>query len=137
MSRLRRRHGANRLELALTVLPIAPMVDILLVLVVLLLAAAPGDQAERAVPVSLPTAASAASGSPGLRVIVERSGVVLLGGARATPAELARAAAGQRQATVQADAKVAHGIVVGVVDVLRKAGVEKVHYATVDGVVDW
>lgn len=137
MSLLRRRHGANRVELALTVLPIAPMVDISLVLTVLLIAAPHGDQADKAVPVSLPKAGTGTTGAPGLLVVVERSGVVRIGGAVATPAQLAMAAAGKRQATVQADAKVAHGAVVGVVDVLRKAGVEKVYYATVDGVVDW
>jgi biopolymer transport protein ExbD len=137
MSLLRRRHGANRLELALTVLPIAPMVDISLVLTVLLIAASHGDRPDRAVPVSLPRAGTGTAGAPGLLVVIERSGAVRVGGTAMDPRQLAGAAAGKRQATLQADAQVAHGTVVGVVDVLRKAGVDKVYYATVDGVVDW
>jgi len=70
-------------------------------------------------------------------VVIERSGIVRLGGVVVTPAQLATAVAGAHQATIQADAKVAHGSVVGVVDVLRTAGIDKVYYATVDGVVDW
>lgn len=137
MSLLRRRHGSGRQELALTVLPIAPMVDISLVLVVLLIAASHGDDEQKSLPVSLPRAGSGTAATPGLRIVVERSGAVRLAGSVVTPAQLAAAAAGQRQATIQADAQVAHGSVVAVVDVLRKAGVDKVFYATVDGVVDW
>ncbi len=136
-SLLRRRHGPGRLELALTVLPIAPMVDISLVLVVLMIAASHGDQPDKAVPVSLPKAGTGTTGASGLLVVVERSGVVRVAGTVVTPAELAKASAGRRQATVQADTKVEHGTVVGVVDVLRKAGVGTVYYATVEGVVDW
>jgi len=136
-SLLRRRHGPTRLELALTVLPIAPMVDISLVLVVLMIAANHGDQADKAVPVSLPKAATGIAGASGLLVLVERSGAVRIGGAVVSPAQLSKAASGRVQATIQADAKVEHGTVVAVVDVLRKAGVEKVYYATTEGVVDW
>ena len=137
MSLLRRRHGANRVELALTVLPIAPMVDISLVLTVLLIATAHSDQADKSLPVSLPKAGSGVSASPGVMVVIERSGAVRIGGVVVTPVQLAAAAAGAHQATIQADTHVAHGSVVGVVDVLRKAGIDKVYYATVDGVVDW
>lgn len=136
---LRRRHGQANVLLFLTVLPITPLVDVSLVLVVFLIACVDGGkEPTRALPVALPragtgTAAPAAS----LEVAIDRGGQVRVGGRVVAPAELAVAAKGVRVATIHADAKVAHGTVVGVVDTLRKAGVATIAYATVPGAIEW
>ncbi len=134
---LRRRHGSGNVLLFLTVLPIAPLVDISLVLVVFLIAAMQAD-AQRSLPVALPKAGTAAVGDAvPFAVNVDRAGVVRIGGRSVTSTELTAAAKGQTQATIRADAKVEHGTVVGVVDALRKAGVDKIYYAATPGVVEW
>ncbi|MBA3686804.1 MAG: biopolymer transporter ExbD [Planctomycetes bacterium] len=134
---LRRRHGPSNALLFLTVLPIAPLVDISLVLVVFLIAVMQAD-AQRALPVALPKAGTAAATvGASFAVSIDRSGVVRVDGRSVTPAELSASAKGRAQATIRADAKVDHGTVVGVVDALRKAGVDKIFYAATPGVVEW
>jgi len=136
---LRRRHGQANVLLFLTVLPITPLVDVSLVLVVFLIACVDGGKdPARALPVALPRAGSAtAPASEALAVTIDRGGAVRVDGRTVTPAELAAAAKGVRTATIHADAKVAHGTVVGVVDTLRKAGVGTIAYATVPGAIEW
>ncbi len=134
---LRRRHGSGNVLLFLTVLPIAPLVDISLVLVVFLIAAMQAD-AQRSLPVALPKAGTAAvSETAAFAVSIDQAGAVSVGGRSVTPAELTAAAKGRAQATIRADAKVAHGTVVGVVDALRKAGVDKIYYAATPGIIEW
>jgi len=136
---LRRRHGQGNVLLFLTVLPITPLVDVSLVLVIFLIAAVDGGKDPgHDLPVALPKAGSAATAATvALAVHIDRGGVVRVNGATVDPAGLAAAAKGVRAATIHADAKVAHGTVVGVVDTLRKAGVPTIAYATVPGVVEW
>lgn len=136
---LRRRHGQTNILLFLTVLPITPLVDVSLVLVVFLIACVDGGkEPAHALPVALPKAGTAApAATEALAVYIDRGGAVRVGGREVSPADLAIAAKGARLATIHADAKVAHGIVVGVVDTLRKAGVATIAYATAPGVVEW
>jgi len=136
---LRRRHGQTNILLFLTVLPITPLVDVSLVLVVFLIACVDGGkEPARALPVALPKAGSStAAPAQALAVYIDRGGQVRVAGRDVTPADLALAAKGARLATIYADAKVAHGTVVGVVDTLRKAGVGTIAYATVPGAIEW
>ena len=136
---LRRRHGQTNILLFLTVLPITPLVDVALVLVVFLIACVEGGkEPAHALPVALPKAGSAAPAATGaLAVYIDRAGAVRVAGRDVTPAELAIAAKGARLATIHADAKVAHGTVVGVVDTLRRAGVGTIAYATTPGAIEW
>ena len=136
---LRRRHGQTNILLFLTVLPITPLVDVALVLVVFLIACVEGGkEPAHALPVALPKAGSSAPAATGaLAVYIDRAGAVRVAGRDVTPAELAIAAKGARLATIHADAKVAHGTVVGVVDTLRRAGVGTIAYATTPGAIEW
>lgn len=136
---LRRRHGQANVLLFLTVLPITPLVDVSLVLVVFLIACVEGGKdPAHALPVALPKAGtSAPATTEALLVSIDRGGAVRVAGREVTPADLAIAAKGARLATIHADAKVAHGTVVGVVDTLRKAGVGTIAYATTPGAIEW
>ena len=136
---LRRRHGQGNVLLFLTVLPITPLVDVSLVLVVFLIACVEGGKdPTHSLPVALPKAGTSEQApSQSLAVSIDRSGAVKVGGRGVTPADLALAAKGVRQAIIHADAKVAHGTVVGVVDTLRKAGVGTIAYATTPGAIEW
>ena len=136
---LRRRHGQANVLLFLTVLPITPLVDVSLVLVVFLIACVEGGKDPgQSLPVALPKAGTAETAPvQALSVSIDRGGAVKVGGRGVTPAELAAAAKGIRQAIIHADAKVAHGTVVGVVDTLRKAGVGTIASATTPGAIEW
>ena len=131
---LRRRHGPNNALLFLTVLPITPLVDIALLLLGFFLLA---GQAITRLPVTLPKAGTAEAATEALRVAIERDGALTLDGRAIELADLQRLAGGAERVELHADAAVAHGRVVAVVDALRAAGAQKVYYATTPGVLDW
>lgn len=132
---LRRRHGPTNALLFLTVLPITPLVDIALLLLGFFLLA--GQAAHRDLPVTLPKAGTAEAAHEALRVGIDRDGAVSVDGRGIDLEDLKRVAAGAERVELHADAAVAHGRVVAVVDALRAAGAKKVYYATTPGVVDW
>jgi len=133
---LRRRHGSAAALLHLTVLPITPLVDVSLLLAVFLLLVM-DDSGRQSIPVALPEAGTGTgSEASALGVTIDAAGNLRVDGAALTLDALAARAKGAARATLHADTKVAHGRVVAVVDVLRKAGVERIFYATVPVVED-
>ncbi|HYE04204.1 MAG TPA: biopolymer transporter ExbD [Planctomycetota bacterium] len=133
---LRRRHGPNNALLFLTVLPITPLVDIALLLLGFFLLAGQ-VAAHRELAVTLPKAGTAEAPAAALSVAISRDGAVSVGGEPVDLAQLKLIAADAPRVALHADAAVAHGRVVAVVDVLRAAGAGKVFYATTEGVSDW
>lgn len=137
MSQLRRAHGSRQQLLGLTILPITPLIDIALTLVCYMLLSATSGQSTRDIPVELPRAGSGQQPTEALAVTVLPDGAVRIAGRPVEIAAVAAAAAGAKRAVLHADAAAAHGKVVAVVDALRRAGVEKVYYATKPQLVDW
>ena len=134
---LRRRHGPANPLLYLTVLPIAPLVDIALMLTVFLLIMAPGAKVEQ-LPVVLPEAATGVPATAGgLDVTVAADGTISIAGHAVGFPALRSAAHGHTTATVSADANARHGRVVAVVDELRRAGVATIYYATTRRIEEW
>jgi biopolymer transport protein ExbD len=133
---LRRRHGADNVLLFLTVLPITPLVDISLLLLCFFLLAGQAT-VHRDLPVTLPKAGTAEQAAEALAVAIDRDGAVTLAGRPIAIDDLKRLAADAERVELHADAAVAHGKVVAVVDALRAAGAKKVYYATTPAVVDW
>lgn len=135
---LRRRHGKHHALLFTTVLPITPLIDVSLMLVVfyLMVQSSGGHQV---IPVVLPKA-STGQQSPAQTadVSVDRAGKIRVGAQEMTLAELRNALAKTAVVTVHADSDAAHGRVIAVVDALRQAGVGKVFYASMAGdPADW
>lgn len=111
----------------LTEINIIPFVDIVLVLLIIFMLTAP-VMFDRSIPLELPTAATGES-EPGteLGITVLIDGSIMLNGEPVSADELkarARAATNAR-ALIAADRMTTHGNVVGVIDILREAGVEK------------
>lgn len=133
---LRRRHGTQAGS-GQTVLPLTPLIDISLMLAVLLIAVMDAEREDRNLPVELPKAETGQPARPGFVVVIAADGSISVASERMDSAALGQAAVGREAAIIRADAAVAHGRVVAVVDVLRKAGVERILYAAEQGVVEW
>jgi len=131
---LRRRHGVQLAFINLT-----PLIDVCLMLVVFfVLCLTTSQSAPRSLPVTLPEAASASAPVvTTLEVVVQKDGALSIGGAPVTLAELGARAQSQARASILADRDCTHGRVVDVVDVLRRAGVTDVYFATAKPLQDW
>jgi len=131
---LRRRHGVQLAFINLT-----PLIDVCLMLVVFfVLCLTTSQAAPRALPVTLPEAASATAPVVAtLEVVVQKDGALTIGGAPLSLLELGARAHGQARASILADRDCTHGRVVDVVDVLRRAGVVDVYFATAKPLQDW
>jgi len=136
MSTLIRRHGPGS-GATQTVLPLTPLIDISLMLAVLLIAVMDADREEQQLPVQLPEAATGEAARPAFVVSIAADGSVHLGSDSVDAQALAAAAQGREAAVIRADGAVAHRLVIGVVDVLRKAGVQRILYATESGLEEW
>jgi biopolymer transport protein ExbD len=104
---------------------VTPLVDVVLVLLVVLMVTA-GFIASQAIPVDLPNAATGESVPKTLLLSIDEHGAVYADGARVADAELRRRIAAAKQArpdlraVIAADGRVAHRVVVRVVDTLRQ-----------------
>jgi len=131
---LRRRHGVQLAFINLT-----PLLDVCLMLVVFfVLCLTTSQSAPRSLPVTLPEAASAAAPVVAtLEIVVQKDGALSIGGAPVSLPELAARAHGQARASILADRDCTHGRVVDVVDILRRAGVTDVYFATTTPLQNW
>lgn len=129
---LRRRHGVARTGLDFT-----SLVDIALVLVVYFLLASQ-TAASRDLPVTLPQAGTGQQAAiDTIELVVDRGGTVSYRGRTVELKELPALAGKSKRVTLLADSEAKHGRVVEVVDVLRRAGVPEVYYATAPKVEEW
>jgi biopolymer transport protein ExbD len=124
---LKRRHGVHNAFINLT-----PMIDMSLMLVVFFVLCLTTSQAAvRALPVTLPEAASStAATTTELEVVMQPGGELSVDGKPITLGQLAALAQGRSRAALLADRDCRHGQVVDVVDVLRHAGITDVYFAT-------
>jgi biopolymer transport protein ExbD len=129
---LRRRHGRK-----LGALDFTSLVDIAMVLVVFFLLASK-SVSQRNIPVVLPQAGNGTTPiADGLDLTIDRTGTVSMDGRPVELKGLPALAAKARRVTISADTEARHGRVVEVVDLLRRAGVEEIYYATQPLVEDW
>jgi biopolymer transport protein TolR len=115
---------------------VTPMVDVVLVLLVIFMIAAP-LLAARGIGINAPTTASGQSVTSPLQVTLDREGTIRINGApmaddATATTTLARllAATPTLNAVVTADAAVPYGDAMHVVDLVKKAGVGKLTLAT-------
>jgi biopolymer transport protein ExbD len=134
---LRRRHGSRHALLFTTVLPITPLVDISLMLVVFFLLTSLTGAGAHAVPVVLPKAGTASkAAATTVDLAIDRDGRMTIGGQQVTLAELRGRVTSTSIVMIHADAQVAHGRVIAAVDAVRQTGVERIFYATVKATVE-
>ncbi|MNK50768.1 Biopolymer transport protein ExbD [compost metagenome] len=114
---------------------VTPLVDVVLVLLIVFLATS-YLIAQQSFKVELPKASqTVATEARTVAIVVQEDGAILLDGQPISPESLeadlaARVKANPRlQVVVGADEQVAHGRVVTVMDVARRAGVEKLAFA--------
>ena len=114
---------------------VTPLVDVVLVLLIVFLATS-YLIAQQSFKVELPKASqTVATEARTIAIVVQEDGAILLDGQPISPESLeaglaARVKANPRlQVVVGADEQVAHGRVVTVMDVARRAGVEKLAFA--------
>jgi len=109
---------------------VTPLVDIMLVLLVIFMVTAKLI-VSRAVPMDLPTAATAGETQVVLTVSIEPNGAVSIDGVHVDDAELRRraAAAHDARAVIHAARTSTHGAVIHVIDELRRAGVSRIAFA--------
>jgi biopolymer transport protein ExbD len=113
---------------------VTPLVDITLVLLVIFMVTA-RLIASRAVPMDLPSAATAGETQVVLTISIETSGAISIDGARVDEAELHRRARGvlaasrEPRAVIHASRSTTHGSVIHVVDELRRAGITRIAFA--------
>lgn len=116
---------------------VTPLVDIVLVLLIIFIVTAKFVVAP-AVPLDLPEASQSEQVQTILAVSIAAEGALMVDGAPASKDVLAeRAAAALAQdsdlrAVIQADGDVPHRRVIGVLDVLKAAGIERVAFGTVE-----
>ena len=110
---------------------VVPLVDVILVVLIIFMVTAPMIM-KPSINVNLPKAASGDKTAPGgLSITLSTDGRILLNGAEssadaiktATAAELAKNP--EVQAVISADKDVPHGQVVGMIDLVKTAGVKK------------
>lgn len=123
--------GRGRAGGAITGINVTPLVDVVLVLLVVLMVASTYVVAQT-IKVQLPKASSTdGPAEKPLKVILLADGGLLLADAPATPEQISSALAARVQAdptmslVVSADATVAHGRVVELIDRAKKAGVTR------------
>ncbi len=115
---------------------VTPLVDIMLVLLIIFMLTSEEIAAkvqQPAIEVDLPTASSGGQHPPTpLTVLISKSGELYCNGARVDEnalklqARQAHAATPKLQAVVSADQRVAHGVVIHIVDILRLEQIEQV-----------
>jgi biopolymer transport protein TolR len=115
----------------MTDINITPFVDIILVVLIAFMVTST-VVATKQVPIELPSAATAESGqSTSLAIAITREGALYLDGAVSeegavrTAIRQARARGDDVACLIGADAEVAHGDVMGIVDLVRQEGVTK------------
>lgn len=109
---------------------VTPLVDIMLVLLVIFMVTAKLI-VSRAVPMDLPTAATAGETQVVLTVSIEPNGAVSIDGVHVDDAELRRRAGAvhDARAVIHAARTSTHGAVIHVIDELRRAGVSRIAFA--------
>lgn len=117
----------------ITAINVTPLVDVVLVLLIILMVTA-NFIASRSIPMDLPSAQTGDGTPPRtLAISIDSEGALyldaepvteeaLLGGIRRYNGEIAEA---DRRASIAADARVSHGQVVHIIDVLRNNGVNR------------
>jgi biopolymer transport protein ExbD len=122
----------DRREGAITGINVTPMVDVVLVLLIIFMATAPMI-AKRALEVSVPKSAQGTKKATAtLQVYYTADRKVVLGSEEIAPEALEAALASSLRmdpglhVSVAADKSIPYGDVVGLLDVVRKAGVKKV-----------
>lgn len=116
---------------AISDINVVPLVDIILVVLIIFMVTAPMIM-KPSINVNLPKAASGeASQATQLSITLTKDGATLLNGAPADEAQIRAKAAElvtvnpEIQAIIAADTDVPHGRVVGVIDLVKVAGVKK------------
>lgn len=110
---------------------VVPLVDIILVVLIIFMVTAPMIM-KPSINVNLPKAASGEATTPSkLNIAISSDGKVMMDGKEASDADIAKAAQDEVgknpdiQAIISADKDVPHGRVVGILDVVKGAGVKK------------
>jgi biopolymer transport protein ExbD len=124
--------GANGEEAAITGINVTPLVDIILVVLIIFMATAPLIH-NRAIKVDLPKAAQHEKASTeALTLVFNARREITLSGRSMSPGELGRALKGLAAASpeirlsLRADKSIPYGEIIGLLDVVRGAGVRKV-----------
>ena len=119
-------------EAAITGINVTPLVDIILVVLIIFMATAPLIH-NRAMKVDLPKAAQHEKAAvEALQVVLNARREITLSGKPVTAAELGRilkgisAASGDARVALRADKTIPYGEIVGLLDVVRGAGVRKI-----------
>ena len=122
---------SSQSEDAISDINVVPLVDIILVVLIIFMVTAPMIM-KPSINVNLPKAASGeASQATQLSITLTKDGATLLNGAPADEAQIRAKAAElvtlnpEIQAIIAADTDVPHGRVVGVIDLVKVAGVKK------------
>lgn len=124
--------GAPHDEGSITGINVTPLVDIILVVLIIFMATAPMIQ-RRAVKVDVPKASHHdRSATEALQIVMNSQRELFLAGKKLTESELAEALSKQVAAspavavTLSADKALAYGEIVGLLDLVRGAGVKKI-----------
>ncbi len=116
---------------------VTPLVDVTLVLLIVFMIVVK-TIAPPAIPMKLPTASSANAIESVLRVAIDDGGRMTLDGlpvadgpalARAASAKARAGAGADTRAVIAASRSASHGAVVGAMDALRSAGIDKIAFA--------
>lgn len=123
--------GFDQGDEAISEINVVPLVDIVLVVLIIFMVTAPMFM-KPTINVNLPKAASGESSQPTkLSIVMSKDGRILLNGNVVTEAEISAkavelvASQPEVQAIIAADTDVPHGRVVGVIDLVKTAGVKK------------
>jgi biopolymer transport protein ExbD len=110
---------------------VTPLVDICLVLLIIFMVTTPMIM-KPSINVNLPKAASSDQSAPGeLQVTITKDGKIFCNGKTVSQEELGAeaknlvAAKPEVQAMISADKDTSHGTVIGVIDIIKSAGVKK------------
>jgi biopolymer transport protein ExbD len=128
-----------------TSIELAPIIDMVFLLLIFFLVATTFHQTEREMQIALPEAAAAGPISTALREIVinvDEAGGIIVSGRRLEPADLrtlieeAVATNREQKVTVRGDRRTAYANVVRVLDICKGAGVQEPYLDTVIGPTD-
>ncbi|MBI5243318.1 MAG: biopolymer transporter ExbD [Elusimicrobia bacterium] len=124
--------GANGEESAITGINVTPLVDIILVVLIIFMATAPLIH-NRAIKVDLPKAAQhEKTSTEALSIVFNSRREITLAGRSVSPGELDRtlrslsAASPDIHVSLRADKSIPYGEIIGLLDVVRGAGVRKI-----------
>lgn len=123
--------NSNQDDEPITGINVTPLVDICLVLLIIFMVTTPMIM-KPSINVNLPKASSSDQSTPGeLSITISRTGEIFANGKRVLEIDL-KAQAAQLvaskpdvQAMISADKDTPHGVVIGVIDVIKSAGVKK------------